>query len=245
MEAQLSFKETFARFLKSPDRETFRELLRQHTGEYDHLDFKEKWEDKGKLAKHILAFANSGGGCIVIGVAETKDTSALEIKGLKSLTDKTETKNQVKKYLPPEIAYEIHDFSYESSDFSDLNGKSFQILIVNYDPLLIPLLSLVGGTGIERNRVYVRQGNSSDEADHGKLQELISERIKAESSEFRYEATGLNFREHLSQLHELYVELESFSTQLAPYGYRSELLMLISAKKRILMSVLEKGFIQS
>ncbi|WLR51216.1 hypothetical protein LC040_18965 [Bacillus tianshenii] len=36
-------------------------------GETDFLDFKMKWIDLTKLAKHTLAIANSGGGCILMG----------------------------------------------------------------------------------------------------------------------------------------------------------------------------------
>ena len=31
---------------------------------YNHIDYKEQWIDSTKLARHILGFANSGGGII-------------------------------------------------------------------------------------------------------------------------------------------------------------------------------------
>ena len=37
-----SFKEEFAKFCETPDRTKFRELIKQNTGEYNHIDFKKK-----------------------------------------------------------------------------------------------------------------------------------------------------------------------------------------------------------
>jgi hypothetical protein len=59
--------EGFARFFEEPRRENLRELLRDTAGEYSHLDFKREWPETWKLARHILAIANSGGGSLVSG----------------------------------------------------------------------------------------------------------------------------------------------------------------------------------
>ena len=78
--------EGFARFFEQPTREGLRELLKQNFGEQDYLDFKKQWTSLSKIAKHIIAFANSGGGCIVLGVEQTNDE--LEAVGLDSILDK-------------------------------------------------------------------------------------------------------------------------------------------------------------
>ena len=76
-----TYKEEFAKFCEGPDRSKFRELLKQNTGEYAYIDFKEKWLEVPKFAKHILGFANSGGGVLVIGVRE-ENTGSLNISSI-------------------------------------------------------------------------------------------------------------------------------------------------------------------
>lgn len=50
------------------DRQQFARLMEEQEYETDSIDFKEKWIEKGKLAKIILAMANYGGGIIVFGI---------------------------------------------------------------------------------------------------------------------------------------------------------------------------------
>jgi hypothetical protein len=59
--------ESFAKFFEKPTRDRLRELLKNNVGELDNLDFKESFPEKEKLAKHILAIANSKGGVIIVG----------------------------------------------------------------------------------------------------------------------------------------------------------------------------------
>jgi hypothetical protein len=56
-----SWKEEIARFLESPSREGLRNILKNHVGELSDLDFKENLPEPTKLAKHILAMANTWG----------------------------------------------------------------------------------------------------------------------------------------------------------------------------------------
>lgn len=120
----MSLKESFAQFLEDPSREKLRELFQLQTGEEDFLDFKLIWLTGAKLAKHILAFSNSGGGCLVVGVGQSKD-GTFKAEGLEEFWDKVEIKNSVNKFLPSGLNYTIHDFHYESSEYAKILGKKF------------------------------------------------------------------------------------------------------------------------
>ncbi|SIQ67614.1 AlbA family DNA-binding domain-containing protein [Marinobacterium stanieri] len=117
--------EGFARFFEQPTRESLRELVRQGVGETDYLDFKAQWPDLNKIAKHILALANSGGGAIVVGIKQNEDGS-LKACGLDKLIDKVEIVKVVKKYLPTSLSYDVIDFSFEDTEYPAIKGKNFR-----------------------------------------------------------------------------------------------------------------------
>lgn len=195
---QLHIREEFARFLEVPTRENFRELLQKRLGESDFLDFKEAWPDKSDLAKHILAFANSGTGCLVVGVAEREDGTH-EAKGLSVLKDRTELKDSVQKFLPETVAYDIFDFEYNTTEYQHINGKKFQLLWVIHSAESIPILSLADGDSVKRNRIYVRHNDSTREANHDQVQTIINKRIKS----IVQTPKSRKLNEHLSELETL------------------------------------------
>lgn len=233
---QLDIREEFARFFENPSREKLRNMLKNRTGEYDFIDFKQDWPKGSDLAKDILAFANSGNGCIVAGVAEGEDGS-LAIKGMTRKKDKTDLKDSVEKFLPDNVEYDFHDFEYTESEYETLKGKAFQILFVRREPRCIPFLSLADGSDIKRNRVYIRRNASSTEANHADLQGLIDTRLSASM-----ESNGIReFEEHLGQLSALcdYLppafEMLGFSGVLGGRGeFISFVMDMVEKKKRII-----------
>lgn len=198
-EPKLHFSEEFARFLEEPSREKLRELLRRQSGEYDFLDFKEIWPERAELAKDILAFANTGSSCIVVGVAEREDKT-FEVKGLPNLEDKTDLHKGVEKYIPEFVRYAIHDFEYLDSEYLQLKGKKFQVMVVVHDPSIIPVLSLADGNKLYRHRIYIRDKNSSTEANHAQVQMIITKRIEHSLKPTK----GRELEEHLAELEALY-----------------------------------------
>lgn len=193
--------EAFAKFAEDPDRERLRNLLRDHTGELNELDFKQDWQEVPKVAKHIIGIANSGGGCIVFGVKQ--QNGVLEPVGLPTLADKADVSNKIDNYLPDKLCslYNVHDFAYESSDFKKIIGKSFQVLLVKDDPAHVPFAAEKdSGQVLRRNAIYVRRGTKTVEANYSELQRLLNRRLETGYSS-RLE---LDLREHLEQLKILY-----------------------------------------
>lgn len=175
-----SIKEQIAKLFNEPDRVNFRKLLQNVTGEYDVLDFKGQYIEDSKLAKHILAMANSGSGLIIFGITEEDDK--IDITGLEELKDKTDIKNKLEHYLPNELKYEIHDFDYDdSSEWKAICNKKFQFITVEETLDKIPFLSKKEGKNLKSNTVYCRKNSSSDEAGHDDLQEILNKRINNSS----------------------------------------------------------------
>lgn len=178
MTPKKSYHELFARFFEMPSRESFRALLKENVGELRCLDFKEQWLDHSGLSKHILGIANSGGGCLVIGVEEIDDGTLLP-KGLSSLTDKADIVNGIKNYIPNSLYanVDILDFSFDASEYNELIGKKFHVLFVECDAGHMPFVSLRSGSGIRSGAIYIRREGATEEASHDELQRLLNLRI--------------------------------------------------------------------
>lgn len=206
--------EEFAKFAEDPSRDGFRELLINNVGELSYFDFKEQWPEFPKLARHILALANSGGGCIVAGVAEKEDKT-LEPIGLEKLAEKTEIINGLSKFLPNSLIIgnnDILDFPFPASEYPTLVGKKFQLIFIQDDPEHLPFISTNNeNKKIRKNAVYVRRGTSSEEANYEELQNIINRRLETGYSS----QAEMDLRTHIEQLKALYEQIKKVHVRFA------------------------------
>ncbi len=198
------YPKTLLYFIKNPSHETLKDLLLHNTGETDFLDFKTKWTEFSKMAKHVLAIANSGGGCIIVGVSQN-DEGAISLTGLNEddFLDKADIDNKLANLLPKYLKYRTEDFHF--SNDQQIRNKRFQVLIIEYDPKYVPYTSVVQRNELRYGAIYVRQGTKSLEATNDKLVEIILRKVQSGGS-------GVNeytLKEHLDQLKELYEELST------------------------------------
>jgi predicted HTH transcriptional regulator len=225
------YPKSLPNFMKNPSHETLKELLLHNTGETDFLDFKTKWTEFSKMAKHVLAIANSGGGCIIVGVSQN-DEGAISLTGLSEddFLDKADIDNKLENLLPKYLKYRTEDFHF-ASDQLILQNKRFQVLIIEYDPKYVPYTSVVHRNELRYGAIYVRQGTKSLEASNDKLVEIITRKVQSGGS-------GVNdftLKEHLNQLKELYEELASHNK--GEYG--NFIAELIERKKERIRQLLD------
>jgi predicted HTH transcriptional regulator len=219
-------------FLQEPTHDSFRELLLYNTGETDFLDFKKTWIDLTKLAKHILAIANSGGGGIVIGVSQKEDgTVSLDGLSDKEFLDKADVDNKLDNYLPNWLKYRTEDFIFEEKEGDALSGKKFQVLIIEYDPKYVPYTSIISRGELRYGAIYVRQGTKSIEASHEKVVEIVLRKVQSSAAY----STELSLQEHLFQLKQLYNELNKQSED----EYQTFIQNLILLKKKRIAEILD------
>lgn len=212
-------KDVFYReLIEEPSIEKFREFVKNNCGEFDNIDFKEKWIEKGKLSKLLLALANSQGGIIVFGLKEENDHSIIPT-GLTKLKDKADINSNVAKYLPPELDYQVFDFSFESSEYEKLNNKKFQMVVVSNTPERLPFISLAESDEIEKNIIYVRRGTKCEKATKADIDHILELRIATIYSG----SSDMTLDEHLNQLKTLYNELPKKINVLVKKGEPSEL----------------------
>lgn len=208
-------------FLKEPTKDNLRKLLENNVGELDNFDLKENWIEKGSLVKIILAMANSSGGIIIFGVKENDD-GTYEPIGIDSFKDKAEISNQISKYISPNLDYEILNYDYDTSDYSRVQNKKFQILYVHYTPERLPFVSLAETTSLEKDAIYVRRGTKCEKASSDELNNIIEKKISC----IYKSSSDLSVEEHLRQLRILYNEIPEKIKVLVRKGKSSNLALL-------------------
>lgn len=204
MEFPKQIKDQVYTLLQEPTLDKFREFLHAQMGEHNAIDFKSQWIEKAALAKEILALANSQGGFIVFGVAENEDKS-IRIDGLPEIRDKADIHNGIKNFLSSNLKYEIYDFSYNTSEYKELIGKNFQMLVVEDTPEYIPFLSKKESGSLKQNMIYVRRGTSCEIVNEEELQAMLNRRMN-----YLHPLNGepLDLEEHLKQLKILYQKID-------------------------------------
>lgn len=197
-------KDNMYSLLKEPNLDNLREYLHNHTGEHNSIDFKQDWINDDKLAKLMLALANTKGGIVLFGVAE-KDDGTADCIGIKQLRDKTDVDKEVRKFISTDLVYDIYNFTYDTSEYKALEGKSFQMLVVEDTPQHIPFMALKESTSIKDNEIYVRRGTSCEKASQEELREIFTRRMN-----YMHPVKGepLKLEEHLKQLSTLYNHIE-------------------------------------
>ncbi|MCM1507470.1 MAG: ATP-binding protein [Ruminococcus flavefaciens] len=189
-------------FLKEPTKDNLRKFLKDACGELDEVDFKAEWIEKGHLAKTMLAMANSHGEIIIVGVKEEEDGTITPI-GISDFKDKAVVNNEISKYIPPELDYEIFDYSYDTSEYEAVQNKKFQLLIVHDTPDRLPFISRSATTNLEKDTIYIRRGTKCEKASASEIERLLEYKI---GTIFK-ETSNLSLEQHLQQLKILYAEL--------------------------------------
>lgn len=190
-------KDTLYDFLSSMSRENLADLLKEADYETNNLDFKEEWIKKGSLAKELLAMANSGGGVIVFGVKENEENQ-FEPCGIQTLKDPAEIQNEIEKYIPSNLKYQAKSFEFDRSEYEKLQGKKFQVIIVEDCPQYLPYISVSETEGLKKATIYVRRGTECAVADKDDIEALINRRL---STGYK---SKLEFEDHIRQLKILY-----------------------------------------
>lgn len=212
----------YDQFLKEPTKDRFIEFVHSNCGEMNEIDFKEKWVEKGHLAKTILAMANSGGGIIVFGVREEDDGSLVPM-GLDKLKDKSTI--DLGKLVSPNLDYEILDFNYDSPVYPATDYHSFQIIVVHNTPDRLPFVSLGETNGIDKDIIYVRRNTRTEKANEREIESIIQNRL---SFVYNTGNSDLSLPEHLRQLRLLYEEMPRNIRVVVRRGEPSKLVKTLS-----------------
>ena len=216
MKEQFQIKDKFFDLIvKNPSRDGFKTFLKESCGELDNIDFKEKWITKGKLAKIMLAMANTGGGVIVFGIQENKGDKFVAV-GIDELKDAADVEKEIKKLVPRNLSYSVLNFIYDDEIYGEYAGKKFQAIIIADAPEQLPFFSIGASDDIEKDCVYVRRGTSSEKASARDFETMIQRKLE---NVFK-ESNDLSLKEHLEQLQFLYDSIPQKKRVLVKKGKR-------------------------
>ena len=204
-----SIKDDLAEFFTSPTKDKLPPLLQADT-EYDFLDFKREWHERSKLAKHIIAFGNSGGGAIIYGVEEAEGGN-LQSVGIDDPVDEADFGNKVEKYLPEgtDDLYALGHYSYNEHYSDGIEGKTYQVVSVEGAVEKAPLVATREGQSIGEGTIYVRRNTKSTKADYSEIQRLLRER-----REEGVEKRTAELHEELQELQTLYNQISKTKTSM-------------------------------
>lgn len=172
--------ERFARALETGERRAIADLLGNIISERDQIDAKLQAPEDSKLAKHILAIANSGGGAVLFGVDDGPPLrpSGMPEEEFRKL-DNTELHRRVQSYVPSTLAFEYMPYDFTGSGFEKI-GDYFGVTFVDPEERNLPYISLRDGSGITQGEIYVRRNGESVKANPEELRRLIDGRLAAE-----------------------------------------------------------------
>ncbi|MEY8261521.1 ATP-binding protein [Oscillospiraceae bacterium 50-60] len=201
-------KDSLLDFFKEPTLEAFSNFLEENVGEGSQVEFKGRWINDVKLAKIMMGMANSGGGCIVIGVSEETDGSiaATGIPADDRVYDPADFSKIVEKYLPQKVekCISIKNFFYDNDVYGSLKGKKFQVVFISVEIGDLPIICESDGQRenekLRRGEIYIRRGSTTDLVNYDELQEILSQSIEAK----RRVRQDITLEDELEQLKALY-----------------------------------------
>jgi predicted HTH transcriptional regulator len=164
-------------------------------GEGQQLEFKLKSNHPHKIVREMVAFANSDGGKLLVGVADNK-----EIIGLKYADeDEYVLEKEILKSIQPPLNYEIERVRLE-------DGK--EVLVFNIPTGENRPYSVVNPENIEAKKVYVRVADKSIQASK-EIKEILKGFTKGKSLRFAYGEKETLLMKYLGE--NKYVTVEQFS----------------------------------
>jgi predicted HTH transcriptional regulator len=154
----------------SLDLRELRDIVRK--GEGQHTEFKLKSNHPEKIVREAVAFANSQGGRLIIGIGDDKS-----IKGLK-FADEDEfiLRRAIERHIYPAIDYDIERLSVE-------NEREVLIFNIERSPFKPHYLDLDGNP--DNRRVYVRVNDKAVQASK-EVREILKGERKAQNIRFQY-----------------------------------------------------------
>lgn len=157
-------------FISTMDLKSLKSLVRQ--GETGKVEFKLKTNHPEKIMKEVVAFANSTGGLLLLGISDDR-----QVKGLRFADEDCFIIQQaIEKYIYPKIDYEIERVKVEGE---------YEVLIfhIGESPFKPYYVDIDGQ--VENRKAYVRIGDKSVQASR-EMREVLKGQRKGKELRFSF-----------------------------------------------------------
>jgi len=176
---------------------TLKQIIDNSFGESNEIDFKEKLISEEKIAKIILAMANSGGGTVLFGITDNGVAIGIE----NDIKDPTDYEKKLDSFLPHNLQYYTQEITFNDDPiYKELSGKKFLILQIPKQYRFVPFLAKKESGILKSNEIYVRKNTSTSVVTNEELEHLLKMRIHAQYKDL----SNLSLTEHINQLKTLY-----------------------------------------
>ncbi len=191
-------------------------------GEGQHLEFKLKSNHPDKICKEVIAFANSEGGHLLIGVSDDK-----QLKGLRFPNEDHYVLQQAfSQYIQPAV-----DYSEELVSLA--NGRSVLVYFIPKSEYS-PHYYLEG----DKKIAFVRSNDQSVKASH-EMKAILKERKKDKSYRFSFQEKEKRLLEYLDE-HEAITVSEFMKLANVDRKKASRTLVLLSLSNVLSIKPCEK-----
>jgi predicted HTH transcriptional regulator len=141
-------------------------------GEGSQLEFKLKTTHPEKIMREVVAFANTQGGTLLLGVADNGELTGLKFPD----EDAFVMEKSFARYIYPNVNYSFEEIPLE-------NGKPVLAYRIKKSEDVLVYFNPTGE--VEDRKVYVRNEDRSIQASR-EIKEILKERLKVKSYRFNY-----------------------------------------------------------
>jgi predicted HTH transcriptional regulator len=195
------------------DLRELKELVRH--GENKYVEFKLKTTHPEKIVREMVAFANTDGGKLIVGVADDKS-----LKGLK-FPDEDEfiLQRAIEKYIYPAIDYSLDRLSVEGE-------REVLIYYIPKSPFKPHYVDLDGI--LENRRAYVRVADRSVQASR-EMREILKGERKGLNIRFQYGEKEKTLMKYLADNQHITVEVYAEIANISRKNASRTLVVLVLA----------------
>lgn len=180
---------TISKNFERPDLKNLRQLVRQ--GEGQQLEFKLKSNHPDKIMKEVVAFANSEGGKLLIGVADDKELIGLKYPD----EDEYIISKSIEKYIFPEVEYSLEKVRLDN----EKEVLIYDIFASEKKPHCLDLKGIP-----DERKIFVRSADKSIQASK-EVKEILKGRKKDKGYKFAYGEKERTLMQYLDRHQEITV----------------------------------------
>lgn len=218
---------TITKNFERPELKNLRQLVKK--GEGQQLEFKLKSNHPDKIMKEVVAFANSDGGKLLIGVADDKELIGLKYPD----EDEYIISKSIEKFIFPEVNYSLEKIRLDN----EKEVLVYDILASENKPHFLDLKGIP-----DERKIFVRSDDKSIQASK-EVKEILKGKKKDKGYKFAYGEKENLLMKYLDKNKEITVTMFSELAEIPKkIASRTLVLLVLAGVLRVNPSEIEDTF---